>query len=79
MSKGLRNVLSDSNQSTFNIKRISMLDTIEEPMARDFQNTPYFNQSNNLILKILKNSELLTSTNSSKIIALLLIRSVLKT
>ena len=25
-----------------------MLDTIEEPMARDFQNTPYFNQSNNL-------------------------------
>ena len=28
--------------------RIILLDTIEEPMARGFQNTPYFNQSNNL-------------------------------
>ena len=27
---------------------IILLDTIEEPMARGFQNTPYFNQSNNL-------------------------------
>ena len=31
-----------------NNARIILLDTIEEPMARGFQNTPYLNQSDNL-------------------------------
>ena len=59
-----------------------LLDTIQEPLERGFQNTPYLSQCDNssiFLVNILKIPQLWTATKCDKIIILAKVRGVLKT